>query len=303
MSFDTPETAAWAALAAPVPPGAIMWRQDGKPKAGNNGGYYARFVPYIDAGIVRERLDAVVPGRWTTGLTPLPPVDPVEPRTGEVLPRQYSFTCTLNVMGTHREDVGTGEDYKAAATDSFKRAAVRFGVGHELYDMKGINVPMDGDGRHAKPTINPASVYARKAGGTAAVPNRPAAPAEQEWGTTPLRDAATAALVANAERDLDLAPHPADEDAEGRVPPPATGERACPSCGGRMWDNREGKRNPKAPDFKCRDKGCDGVIWPPRANGAKPVKALVAKTKAAVSMDSPHAESPFGDDEVDDLPF
>ena len=38
-----------------------------------------------------------------------------------------------------------------------------------------------------------------------------------------------------------------------------------------MWDNREKKRNPKAPDFKCKDKNCDGVIWPPKgqrpANG------------------------------------
>lgn len=32
-----------------------------------------------------------------------------------------------------------------------------------------------------------------------------------------------------------------------------------------MWDNRERKTNPKAPDFKCKDKAnCDGVIWPPR---------------------------------------
>jgi ssDNA-binding Zn-finger/Zn-ribbon topoisomerase 1 len=36
-----------------------------------------------------------------------------------------------------------------------------------------------------------------------------------------------------------------------------------------MWDNRATKRNPKAPDFKCRKPGdqCDGVIWPPRAEG------------------------------------
>jgi len=35
-----------------------------------------------------------------------------------------------------------------------------------------------------------------------------------------------------------------------------------------MWDNRLTKRNPKAPDYKCRDRSCDGVIWPP-----KPAKA------------------------------
>jgi hypothetical protein len=42
----------------------------------------------------------------------------------------------------------------------------------------------------------------------------------------------------------------------------------CPECAGPMWDNREkkslGELNPKAPDFKCRDKSCTGVIWPPR---------------------------------------
>ncbi len=31
---------------------------------------------------------------------------------------------------------------------------------------------------------------------------------------------------------------------------------ACPNCGGPMWDNREGKTNPKSPDFKCKDKEC-----------------------------------------------
>lgn len=30
-----------------------------------------------------------------------------------------------------------------------------------------------------------------------------------------------------------------------------------------MWDNRAGKKNPKAPDFKCKNKSCDGVYWPP----------------------------------------
>ena len=45
----------------------------------------------------------------------------------------------------------------------------------------------------------------------------------------------------------------------------------CPKCSGDMWDNRVGKRNPKAPDFKCKDKECDGVIWPPR--DARPAAA------------------------------
>lgn len=36
---------------------------------------------------------------------------------------------------------------------------------------------------------------------------------------------------------------------------------ACPVCEGPMWDNRTSKRNPKQPDYKCKDKECDGAIW------------------------------------------
>jgi hypothetical protein len=30
----------------------------------------------------------------------------------------------------------------------------------------------------------------------------------------------------------------------------------CPTCGGGVWDNRANKKNPKAPDWKCKDKTC-----------------------------------------------
>lgn len=57
------------------------------------------------------------------------------------------------------------------------------------------------------------------------------------------------------------APPPAPQPAAG-----SAGGPPCPKCGGQMWDNRASKRSAKAPDFKCKDKdrGCDGVIWPPR---------------------------------------
>ncbi len=36
----------------------------------------------------------------------------------------------------------------------------------------------------------------------------------------------------------------------------------CPDCGGPMWDNRQTKKNPKQPDFKCKDKdGCGKGVW------------------------------------------
>lgn len=40
-----------------------------------------------------------------------------------------------------------------------------------------------------------------------------------------------------------------------------------------MWDNRAVKKNPRAPDFKCKDKGCEGVIWPPKPGQRSPYSA------------------------------
>lgn len=36
----------------------------------------------------------------------------------------------------------------------------------------------------------------------------------------------------------------------------------CPKCGGNMWDNLDSKKNPKAPDYACKDKqGCGAGVW------------------------------------------
>ena len=62
-----------------------------------------------------------------------------------------------------------------------------------------------------------------------------------------------------------------DQAPEGSAPP-------CPKCSGEMWDNRAAKRNPRAPDFKCRDKACDGVIWPARDPNAPAAASAPAGT-------------------------
>lgn len=74
-----------------------------------------------------------------------------------------------------------------------------------------------------------------------------------------------------------------------------SGEPSCPKCNGRMWDNRterdgSPKKNPKAPDFKCRSKECDGAIWPPRQ----------PRTPARVEA-APVPDGPLPD--LDDTPF
>jgi len=74
------------------------------------------------------------------------------------------------------------------------------------------------------------------------------------------------------------------------APAPTTSDAPfCPKCSGEMWDNRLSKKNPKAPDWKCRDKSCDGVIWPSRGNtsntqGALPIEDEPAKAPNAVSL-------------------
>jgi hypothetical protein len=57
----------YARLSAPIPKNLISWRIDGKPVA-KNGKFVARFVAYIEANTVRERLDSVVPGEWDASL-------------------------------------------------------------------------------------------------------------------------------------------------------------------------------------------------------------------------------------------
>src|ERR671937_2730589 len=226
----------WSRLAAPLPAGVIAWRQDGRPVA-RDGRFFARYVAYIDANTVRERLDGVVPGEWSLALELLPHL----PNESESFSTDgtVAFKARLQILGVVREDVGMGRDYKAAATDAFKRAAVRFGVGHELYAYEQNWVEMDGDGKYAKPVEDPQVAYNRR------------------YGKLP----ATASVTHNGEVTGSAVPTSMLTDME---------IVSCPKCGGRMWDNRLTKRNPRAPDYKCRDRSCDGVIWPPKGQAAAP---------------------------------
>jgi len=225
------KTDVWAKLSAPVPSAAISWRQDGKVTA-RDGKYFARFVAYVEANTVRERLDTVVPGEWDLTLELLPAVAGED---GDGL--QCSFKSRLQILGVIREDVGTGRDYKQASTDAFKRAAVRFGIAHELYAYEQNWVEMDSDGKYAKPLEDPRLAYARRYG----TPAAPAGAASAINGNGTHENAVPESLLT----DTELV--------------------SCPKCGGRMWDNRLTKRNPKAPDYKCQNRSCDAVIWPSKA--------------------------------------
>ena len=254
----------WSALSAPLPPGVISWRQDGRPVT-RDGRHIARFVAYIEANTVRERLDSVVPGEWDLTLELLPPVTGLDEDANQ---GACSFKARLQILGVIREDVGTGKDYKQAATDAFKRAAVRFGIAHELYAYEQNWVQMDGDGKYAKPVEDPAAAYTRRYGKAKPAVVKPSARAAKASRVEAVTDLA---LASDVEVPV-AAEAPAATLAEAG--PHALDEQSCPKCGGRMWDNRLTKRNPKAPDYKCRDRSCDGVIWPPKGErAAEPAKA------------------------------
>src|SRR3954470_19208600 len=240
------KTDVWAKLSAPVPSGVISWRQDGKVTA-RDGKYFARFVAYIEANTVRERLDAVVPGEWDLTLELMPPIA-AEDGDGT----QCSFKARLQILGVIREDIGSGRDYKQASTDAFKRAAVRFGIGNELYAYEQNWVGMEGDGKYARPVEDPQAAYPRRYGKVSSVGSVPNSAQDG------IENPPTSMLT-----DMDLV--------------------SCPKCGGRMWDNRLTKRNPKAPDYKCQNRSCDGVIWPPKPAAATPVGTGDERTLAPSS--------------------
>ena len=129
----------------------------------------------------------------------------------------------------------------------------------------------------------------------------------------PSREAVAAAL-ANVGSDVSASP-----SAPVSV---AAGMPSCPTCGGPMWDDRLSKRNPRAPDFKCRNKpkerggpGCEGVIWPPRDGSPSPYPAPTprgpggnARSAASPFDDAPPPDGPPPFDDApphgdDDLPF
>lgn len=76
----------------------------------------ALVVAYIDARLVVERLNLIVPHLWHDAYEMVGP----------------GLMCHLTVDGITRRDVGEGKG-KALFSDALKRAAVKFGVGVPLY--------------------------------------------------------------------------------------------------------------------------------------------------------------------------
>lgn len=223
------------ALADTLPEEEIFWRIGST----NNAKTKALYVPYIEATFLRRLLDQLLPGSWDLHITPIPGTQ------GGDEPFAVKAAITIDLPDGRtitREDIGTGKDWKQASTDAFKRAAVRYGVAHSLYEMPQVWVDLAG----GRPVETAAQALARTLNPRTLPPEKRPAPVARE----------AAAYVAAPVMPTVAAGSVLPED------------RPCPKCAGPMWDNRATKRNPKQPDFKCRDRGCDGVIWPPRPGRA-----------------------------------
>jgi len=99
---------------------------------------------YIDARLVIERLNLIVPHLW---------FDNYEIAGG-------SLICRLTIDGITREDVGSGYKGKGLYSDALKRAAVKFGVGVSLYAIPSVAIDpgfTEKAGRDKKQTVITAS--------------------------------------------------------------------------------------------------------------------------------------------------
>lgn len=271
----------WTQLAAPLTGASVTWRSDGC-TVEVDGRFFARLFPALDVRIIRDRLDSIVPGEWNLTLEalPMPALAPAAPATAAV-----ALKARLQILGVVREDTGTGSDYQSAADEAFTRVAARYGIGHELGAGSPAWVEMDGMGPAARPVEEPAAAAERQASRApatsrtqvrAAPRSRPEPASESATSDDPLGRSGSG-VGARPGRTLSIPRAPL----AGDVPP-------CPVCGGRMWDNRLGKRNPKAPDFKCRDRSCNGVVWPPRGtspNAGGPAPAGGGSERGDVQAD------------------
>lgn len=121
-------------LAAPFPPEKISWRVGSTTTDKSKG----MILAYLTARDVMQRLDDVVGAdKWEDYYS--------ETASGRVI---CSLTLTIGdaKFGVTKSD-GAGdtgfEGAKGAISDAFKRAAVKWGIGRYLYDVKAPWVPLE----------------------------------------------------------------------------------------------------------------------------------------------------------------
>jgi len=225
-------------------------------------------LAYVDSRVYQARLDAVAPD-WRNEYT-----------------REYAgdrviVTCALAVAGVTRQAIGESLQASArqdgstvieenaatsAEAQAFKRACSAFGLGRYLYSVPQVWAEYDAQRRQ----FTPAAVLALRE----MLRTGKYEPAANHNGNP------QGASSGNGNGNSAAAQHSNGNGA-------ATGEAAadtpaCPKCSGAMWDNRASKKNPRAPDFKCKKADCDGVIWPAKGPAAAPAASPQGVSGSAV---------------------
>lgn len=132
-----------AELAKPFSPDQVSWRAQGKPTPNTR----VQVVAYLDARDVQDRLDSAVgAGNWTFDWTPI-----VTNATGLLVAKG-----TITIFGVSKSDVGDAssiEGTKGTVSDAFKRAAVMWGIGRELYSLGKQDALLDARGHITAPEL------------------------------------------------------------------------------------------------------------------------------------------------------
>lgn len=110
-----------ASLKEPLPADVVKTREGWRDRAGN-----AHLVDYVEWFAVVDVLDRLAP-EWSHSVRAIVQV-------GETV----AVTCAITIQGVTREGVGTGtadneSGVKKAEHDALKRAALKFGIGREVY--------------------------------------------------------------------------------------------------------------------------------------------------------------------------
>jgi hypothetical protein len=262
-SSTTTFDAVLAELAQPFDPEAVEF----KAGAVTQDKARALALAYVDSRVYQGRLDAVAPD-WRNEYT-----------------REYAgdrviVTCALTVAGVTRQAIGESLQASArsdgstvieenaatsAEAQAFKRACSAFGLGRYLYSVPQVWAEYEAQRRQ----FTPAAIQALR----------------EMLRTGKYEPAVSHSSNGNGNSNGHGGNGAAAQPSNGNgaaTSDAATDAPACPKCGGAMWDNRASKKNPRAPDFKCKRADCDGVIWPAKQSTAAPAASPQTASGSAV---------------------
>lgn len=237
----------WDALRAPFRADEIEWRVARAGKSDK--GPWAMVLAYMTSRAVQDRFDGVVgPENWCTDFRVLGNTlsAGIGVRIGDEWIWKWDGAGHLATSdGLDSTDAGKG-DY----SNALKRAAVQWGVGRYLYRLPEAFAAIRPDGQN----------YGRlpkKDGGASFRWDPPGLPSWALPGGTGKPDPGDS-MERTREPQTDVQTGTAGNGA----PSEGSQDYTCPQCeSSGVWDNRQSKRNPNAPDWKCKDKGCDWALW------------------------------------------